>query len=58
MKIVFASFLLAGAFSAFAASVKVTSFYFVRDSNNIAELCGVVEGVFKTPTFVRLNIDY
>ncbi len=44
--------------SAFAASVKVTSFNYVTSTSRIplAELCGVVEGV-TAPAFVQVTID-
>lgn len=46
--------------SAFSATVKITSFNYIRTGNvqsPIAELCGAVEGVTSAPTFVQVTVD-
>lgn len=47
--------------SALAASVKVTSFNYIRVNNDInhplAELCGTVEGTTSHPTFIKVLVD-
>lgn len=47
--------------SSFAASVKITSFRFVRiadDLNNpLAELCGLVEGATSEVTYLKVLVD-
>jgi hypothetical protein len=47
--------------SAYSATVKVTSFNFVRIGSTlnhpIAELCGKVEGSSKFPNFIRVLVD-
>lgn len=48
--------------TAFAATVKVTSFNYVRTGPDdagspLAELCGVVEGAETTPSFVQVLVD-
>ncbi len=57
--IVFA--LLVFSFASMAASVKVTSFNYVRNQNDLyhplAELCGLVEGATSTPSFVQVLVD-
>jgi hypothetical protein len=50
-------FLLLASFSSLAASVKITSFVYVRNDRYLAELCGVVEGA-SSPSFVKLNVDF
>lgn len=62
MKSFLALALLVSSVSAFSASVKVTSFNFIRTSNDVmsplAELCGVVEGAIVTaPSYVSAKID-
>jgi len=61
MKSLLAIGLLSLSVSAFSASVKVTSFNFIRTSNDVmaplAELCGVVEGATSSPSFVRVSVD-
>lgn len=62
MKLLVAMALFISSLSVFAASVKVTSFNYVRTGPNdmgnpLAELCGVVEGAQKSPTFVNVLID-
>lgn len=61
MKSIVAMALLVSSVSAFSASVKVTSFNFIRTSNDVmaplAELCGVVEGATSSPSFVRVSVD-
>jgi hypothetical protein len=49
--------LLCSSLSAFAASVKITSFVYVAREQYLAELCGVVEGG-EAPSFIRLKIDH
>lgn len=47
--------------SVFAATVKVTSFQYVRMGNTqgpVAELCGAVEGATAAPTFVQVTVDH
>ncbi|MES2527139.1 MAG: hypothetical protein V4598_08620 [Bdellovibrionota bacterium] len=48
--------------SAMAASVKITSFNYVRTSQEmmspLAELCGSVEGATAAPTFVQVIVDH
>ncbi len=43
--------------SAFAASIKITSFTLVRSGDPTAELCGVVSETIDVPTFVRVIVD-
>lgn len=60
MKSFIALIVLASSFAASAASVKVTSFNYIRTSNDLssplAELCGTVEGATST-TFVNVKVD-
>lgn len=53
--------LLVSSFSAMSATVKVTSFNFVRTSNDVrsplAELCGKVEGAASSPSFIHVSVD-
>ncbi len=44
--------------SAFAASIKITSFTMVRSGEPTAELCGVVSEATEVPTFVRVVVDH
>lgn len=52
---------LFASFSAYSATVRVTSFNLVRIGSNmnhpIAELCGKVEGTEKFPNFIRVLVD-
>lgn len=58
MKLLSVAFALLFSFSTFAATVKVTSFYFIRNGGDpLAELCGLVEGGNSTPTFIRVLVD-
>ena len=62
MKTLLAMALLVSSVSAFSASVKVTSFNYVRigsDSypNPMAELCGLVTGATKAPSFINVQVD-
>lgn len=61
MKTFLVAALLVSSVSAFATSIKITSFNFVRTSNDylspLAELCGKVEGATSVPTFVRVQVD-
>ena len=62
MKLFLALALLVSSFSAMSATVKVTSFNFIRTSNDVmaplAELCGVVEGALTSaPSYVNAKID-
>lgn len=62
MKSILAVALLVSSVSAFSATVKVTSFNFIRTSNDVmaplAELCGVVEGaITSAPSYVSAKID-
>ncbi len=43
---------------AMAATVKVTSFNWIRSGEPHAELCGLVEGATSAPSFVRVVIDH
>ncbi len=61
MKTFMALALLVSSVSAFSASVKVTSFNYVRIGNDnfnnpLAELCGLVTGG-TTPSFVQIKVD-
>jgi hypothetical protein len=53
--------LLVGSFSAFGATIRVTSFNYVGTAGNthhpLAELCGVVEGAVSTPAFLNVMVD-
>lgn len=42
----------------FAASVKVTSFNWIRSGEPHAELCGLVEGATQAPSFIRVVVDH
>lgn len=61
MKTFIALVLLATSAAALSASVKVTSFNYVRTSTELssplAELCGMVEGAVSAPSFVRVLVD-
>jgi hypothetical protein len=60
MKIIFAFALLSSVALAQAASVKVTSFNYIRTSNSfttLAELCGHVDGATSAPSFVKVHVD-
>lgn len=62
MKTFLAMALLVSSVSAFSASVKITSFNYVRTSSEnmqspLAELCGLVEGATASPSFVRVLVD-
>lgn len=62
MKMILALALFVSSISAFSATVKVTSFNFVRTSNDnffspLAELCGTVEGATAAPSFVKVLVD-
>lgn len=61
MKTFLAMALLVSSVSAFSASVKVTSFNYIRTSTDmnspLAELCGLVEGAVSAPSFVRVLVD-
>lgn len=62
MKKVIASVLLFASVSSLAATVRITSFNYVRTSSDsfhspLAELCGVVEGQTTVPTFVSIKVD-
>lgn len=61
MKTLMALALLVSSVSAFSASVKVTSFNFIRTGHNdfnnpLAELCGLVTGG-TTPSFIQIKVD-
>ncbi len=60
MKVILAVAALALSASAFSASVKITSFNYIRTSQDLtsplAELCGSVEGVTGT-AFVKVIVD-
>ena len=43
--------------SAFAADVKINSFYYIANSTRLAELCGTVEGGGDRSD-VRVNVDF
>lgn len=61
MKSIMAVALLVSSVSAFSASVKITSFNYIRTSPNmtapLAELCGSVEGATTSPSFVNVKVD-
>lgn len=44
--------------SSFAATVRVTSFVYLRSGEPQAELCGTVEGATASPSFIRAQIDH
>jgi hypothetical protein len=44
--------------SAMAATVKITSFNYVRSGEVLAELCGQVTDSVSQPSFVRVQIDH
>lgn len=44
--------------NAFAASVKITSFNYIRSGEALAELCGTVSDATASPSFVRVSIDH
>ncbi len=60
MKTFLGTCLLLSSISSFAATVKVTSFNYIRSQGDsfhpLAELCGKVEGG-ANPSFVRVQID-
>ena len=62
MKTLIATVLSFVSISAFAASVKITSFNYVRTSGDtfrspLAELCGTVEGATSEITLVKVTVD-
>ena len=57
MRLLMTVMVLCSSLSAFAASVKITSFVYVAREHNLAELCGVVEGAV-SPSFIKLKIDH
>lgn len=62
MKKIFGLVCLMASLSSFAATVKITSFNYVRTNADayqapLAELCGVVEGA-ASMTFVKVVVDY
>ena len=61
MKKFIALALLVFSCASFAASVKVTSFNYVRNQNDLyhplAEICGLVEGAATSPSFIQVLID-
>ncbi len=61
MKTFLAMALLVSSVSSFAATVKVTSFNYIRTSTDmnspLAELCGTVEGAASSPSFIRVLVD-
>jgi len=57
MKFLMLSALLVSA-SAMAATVKITSFNYIRSGEALAELCGTVTDAAATPSFVRVQIDH
>ncbi len=57
MKFLALSALLVSA-SAFATSVRITSFNYVRSGEALAELCGTVTDATATPSFVRVQVDH
>lgn len=62
MKTLLAAGLLALSFSSFAATVKITSFNFVRTNQDnfpspLAELCGQVSDATTAPTYVNIMVD-
>lgn len=61
MKTFLAMAVLVSSVTSFAATVKVTSFNYIRTSNELnsplAELCGLVEGAADAPSFVRILVD-
>lgn len=44
--------------SAFATSVRITSFNFIRSGEALAELCGTVSDATTNPSFVRVLVDH
>lgn len=61
MKTFLTAVLLMSSVSAFATSIKITDFYFIRTSTDLraplADLCGKVEGATSVPTFIQIKID-
>ncbi len=61
MKLIAGVFLLLASLSTVAATVKITSFKYVRNAGDsvhpLAELCGTVEGRTSAPSFVRVLVD-
>ena len=61
MKKFIALALLVFSFASIAVTVKVTSFNYVRNQNDLyhplAELCGLVEGATSAPSFVQVLVD-
>jgi hypothetical protein len=53
---------LFASFWSMAATVKITSFNFIRTSQDmmspLAELCGTVEGATAAPTFIQVIVDH
>lgn len=57
MKLMMALFLVLTTTSVFANSVKITSFFYTRDSETVAELCGVVEGTLTGTSYIKVAVD-
>lgn len=61
MKSLLAIALLTTSLSSLAASVKITSFHYIRNDGDrfhpLAEICGKVEDAISTPSFVRVVVD-
>ncbi len=57
MKLMIALFFVLTTTSVFANNVKITSFVRAGNSDNLAELCGLVEGTFTAPSYVKVAVD-
>jgi hypothetical protein len=57
MKLFTAILFVLASTSVFANTVKVTSFVLARNSETLAELCGVVVGTLTAPTYVKVAVD-
>jgi hypothetical protein len=57
MKLITALFFVLATTSVFANNVKITSFVRAGNSDNLAELCGLVEGTFTAPSYVKVTVD-
>lgn len=60
MKKMLAAVALLSSFTVMAQepSVRITSYTYVNQERKLAELCGVVSNMTKTPTHVQVTVDY
>lgn len=40
------------------SNVRITSYVYVNQERKVAELCGVVDNMTRTPTFVQVTVDH